>query len=127
MSANGDSSLGIREALARVVDRRDLTSEEMASVVGEIMDGKATPAQIGALLAAMRMKGETVDEMSGMVDAMLELMPSRTAASSPPAITANWPFSAPDWPPDTGASTNPAPEVRSPPFVSPKSAFSASG
>ena len=42
----------------------------MASVVGEIMDGKATPAQIGALLAAMRMKGETVDEVVGAARAM---------------------------------------------------------
>ena len=64
------TSLGIREALARVVDRRDLTSDEMASVVGEIMDGKATPAQIGALLAALRMKGETVDEVVGAARAM---------------------------------------------------------
>ena len=62
--------LGIREALARVMDRRDLTSDEMASVVGEIMDGKATPAQIGALLAAMRMKGETVEEVVGAARAM---------------------------------------------------------
>ena len=69
MSAN-ETQLGIREALARVVERRDLTSEEMASVVGEIMDGKATPAQIGALLAALRMKGETVDEVVGAARAM---------------------------------------------------------
>ena len=48
-----------------MVDRRDLTADEMAAVVGEIMDGKATPAQIGALLAALRMKGETVDEVVG--------------------------------------------------------------
>jgi anthranilate phosphoribosyltransferase len=71
MSAQGDDSpLGIRDALARVVERRDLTSDEMASVVGEIMDGKGTPAQIGALLAAMRMKGETVDEVVGAARAM---------------------------------------------------------
>jgi len=65
-----DSQLGIRDALARVVERRDLTADEMASVVGEIMDGKATPAQIGALLAAMRMKGETVEEVVGAARAM---------------------------------------------------------
>ena len=59
------SQLGIRDALARVIERRDLTSDEMASVVGEIMDGQATPAQIGGLLAAMRMKGETVEEVVG--------------------------------------------------------------
>ena len=64
------SELGIKEALARVVDRRDLTADEMAAVVGQIMDGQATPAQIGALLAALRMKGETVDEVVGAARAM---------------------------------------------------------
>jgi len=65
-----ESQLGIRDALARVVERRDLTADEMASVVGEIMDGKATPAQVGGLLAAMRMKGETVEEVVGAARAM---------------------------------------------------------
>src|SRR6185369_6752364 len=64
------SELGIREALSRVIERRDLTSDEMASVVGEIMDGKATQAQVGALLAALRMKGETVAEVVGAARAM---------------------------------------------------------
>jgi anthranilate phosphoribosyltransferase len=70
MSAAEKEPLGIREALARLTDRRDLAADEMASVVGEIMDGKATPAQIGALLAALRMKGETVDEVVGAARAM---------------------------------------------------------
>src|ERR1051325_11451203 len=69
-AAKEKEPLGIREALARVTERRDLTADEMASVVGEIMDGEATPAQIGALLAAMRMKGETVDEVVGAARAM---------------------------------------------------------
>jgi anthranilate phosphoribosyltransferase len=60
----------IREALARVIDRHDLTAEQMAEVVGEIMDGQATPAQIGGLLVALRMKGETVDEIVGAARAM---------------------------------------------------------
>jgi anthranilate phosphoribosyltransferase len=64
------SQLGIRDALARVIERRDLTSDEMAAVVGEIMDGQATQAQIGALLTAMRMKGETVEEVVGAARAM---------------------------------------------------------
>src|SRR5436190_5054235 len=70
MSAAEKEPLGIREALARLTDRRDLAADEMASVVGEIMDGKATPAQIGALLAALRMKGETVEEVVGAARAM---------------------------------------------------------
>jgi len=60
----------IREALVRVIDRHDLTADQMAEVVGEIMDGQATPAQIGGLLVALRMKGETVDEIVGAARAM---------------------------------------------------------
>jgi anthranilate phosphoribosyltransferase len=62
--------LDLRAALARVVERRDLTSAEMASVVGRIMDGEGTPAQVGALLTGLRMKGETVDEVVGAALAM---------------------------------------------------------
>jgi len=62
--------LSIKDALARLVDRRDLTADQMADVVGQIMDGQATQAQIGALLAALRMKGETVDEVVGAARAM---------------------------------------------------------
>jgi anthranilate phosphoribosyltransferase len=68
------STLSIREALARVVDRQDLSSDDMASVVGQIMDGQATPAQVGALLAALRMKGETVAEVVGAARAMRSRM-----------------------------------------------------
>jgi anthranilate phosphoribosyltransferase len=82
-SAVSDSQLGIREALARVVERRDLTAEEMASVVGEIMDGKATQAQVGALLAALRMKGETVDEVVGAARAMRARMTPVPFAGDP--------------------------------------------
>jgi anthranilate phosphoribosyltransferase len=66
--------LGIREALAQVVAGRSLTASEMSTVVGGIMDGQATAAQVGALLAAMRMKGETVDEVVGAALAMRERM-----------------------------------------------------
>ena len=69
-SASSNVLLAIREALARVMDRRDLTRTRWPTVVGEIMDGEATPAQIGALLVALRMKGETVDEMVGAARAM---------------------------------------------------------
>jgi len=62
--------LGIKDALARACDRRDLTADEMATVVGAIMDGHVTPAQIGALLTALRMKGEAVDEVVGAARAM---------------------------------------------------------
>jgi anthranilate phosphoribosyltransferase len=61
---------GVREALARVVDRGDLSADEMAKVVGKIMDGEVSPAMIAALLVALRMKGETVGEVVGAARAM---------------------------------------------------------
>ncbi|MBC8134056.1 MAG: hypothetical protein H7X95_13815, partial [Deltaproteobacteria bacterium] len=61
---------GIKDAITRVCDRRDLSAEEMASAVGEIMDGRATPAQIGGLLTALRAKGESVAEVVGAAQAM---------------------------------------------------------
>src|SRR5260370_24668737 len=60
----------LREAIARVADRHDLSAEQMAAVVGHIMDGEATPALISALLIALRMKGETVSEIVGAARAM---------------------------------------------------------
>jgi anthranilate phosphoribosyltransferase len=60
----------IVEAINRALARRDLTRAEMAEVVGQIMDGAATPAQIGGLLIALRAKGESVDEIVGAATAM---------------------------------------------------------
>jgi anthranilate phosphoribosyltransferase len=60
----------IAAALARACARQDLSAEEMAAAVGQMMDGGATPAQIGAFLVALRMKGETVDEVVGAASAM---------------------------------------------------------
>ena len=60
----------MKEALARAVGGKDLSGEEMAEVVGRIMDGEATPAQIGGLLVALRMKGETPEEIAGAARAM---------------------------------------------------------
>jgi anthranilate phosphoribosyltransferase len=60
----------IREAIARLVEGASLDEEEMRSVVDEIMAGTTTPAQIGAFLALLRRKGETVDEIAGAARAM---------------------------------------------------------
>jgi anthranilate phosphoribosyltransferase len=57
-------------AIARAVAGQSLDADEMAGTIGRIMDGQATPAQIGALLVALRMKGETVDEIVGAARAM---------------------------------------------------------
>ncbi len=62
----------IKDALQKLVDRHDLTVAESAAVMTEIMDGQATPAQIGAFLIALRMKGETVEEISGSARVMRE-------------------------------------------------------
>jgi len=58
--------LGIQRAL----ERRDLSRAETADVFGQIMDGGATPAQIGGFLVALRAKGEAVDELVGAASAM---------------------------------------------------------
>ncbi len=57
-------------AIARAVAGQHLSAEEMALAMGRIMDGEASPAQIGALLVALRMKGESVDEVAGAARAM---------------------------------------------------------
>jgi anthranilate phosphoribosyltransferase len=57
--------------LRRLHARDDLTAGEAAAVLGEILSGEAAPSQVAAFVVALRMKGETVEELSGMVDAML--------------------------------------------------------
>jgi anthranilate phosphoribosyltransferase len=52
--------------------REDLTAPEAGAVLAEILDGAASPAQIAAFVIALRMKGETVEELAGMVEAMLD-------------------------------------------------------
>lgn len=56
--------------LQRLLDRDDLSRAEMAALFGRIMDGELAESQIGALLMALAMKGETVDEIAGAVEAM---------------------------------------------------------
>ena len=60
----------IKDAIQKVVDGTSLAEAEAEQVMLEIMEGKATPAQIGAYLTAMRMKGETVEEITGSARAM---------------------------------------------------------
>jgi anthranilate phosphoribosyltransferase len=60
----------LKAAIARVVAGSNLTAEEVAAVFGTIMDGNATPAQIGGLLIGLRMKGETADEIAGAARTM---------------------------------------------------------
>ncbi|MFC3150789.1 anthranilate phosphoribosyltransferase [Litoribrevibacter euphylliae] len=65
--------MDIQQALSKVVDRIDLSTEEMQSVMTQVMTGEATPAQIGALLMGLRMKGETIEEITGAAMVMRQL------------------------------------------------------
>jgi anthranilate phosphoribosyltransferase len=58
------------DVLGALVQHRDLTSEQTAWAMGEILDGAASPAQIAGLAVALRSKGETIDEVTGLLDAM---------------------------------------------------------
>lgn len=60
----------ITEAIKKVVEREDLTSAEAEAVLDQIMTGQCTDAQIASLLTALRMKGETVDELTGFARVM---------------------------------------------------------
>ncbi len=60
----------LKEALQVVVDGKDLSAERMQEVMMEIMEGRATPAQIGAILTALRMKGESAAEITGAARVM---------------------------------------------------------
>ncbi|HET6421364.1 MAG TPA: anthranilate phosphoribosyltransferase [Geobacteraceae bacterium] len=60
----------IKKAIARVVERENLTETEMIEVMDQIMSGEATPAQVAAFITALRMKGETVEEITGAARVM---------------------------------------------------------
>ncbi len=62
----------VRAALAAVIDGRSLSLDEARGAMGAVMDGEATPAQLAALLVALRMRGETADELAGFAGAMRE-------------------------------------------------------
>jgi anthranilate phosphoribosyltransferase len=60
----------IQNALARLLDGKDLSREEARGVMDTIMSGEATPGQIGGFLVALRLKGETAEEIAGSAEAM---------------------------------------------------------
>lgn len=65
--------MNIKQALDRIVGQLDLSTDEMKSVMRDIMTGQCTDAQIGAFLIGMRMKSETIDEIVGAAQVMREL------------------------------------------------------
>lgn len=65
--------MDIKQALETVVNGNNLSAAEMRDVMRQIMTGNATQAQIGGFLIALRMKGESIDEIAGAVEVMREL------------------------------------------------------
>lgn len=63
----------IQDSIFRVVEGKDLSTDESSEVMREIMSGHASPSQIGSFITAMRMKGETVDELLGLARVMREM------------------------------------------------------
>ena len=68
MTENDD--FDIKHAISKVVGGQSLSFEEAGAAMDQIMSGQATSAQIGALLTALRMRGETVDEIAGFASTM---------------------------------------------------------
>ena len=65
--------MDIKEALAAVAERRDLSTADMQKVMMQIMTGQASDAQMGGFLMGLRMKGETVKEIAAAARVMREL------------------------------------------------------
>ena len=62
--------MNIKQALNQLAEGQSLSRDEMRAVMTEVMTGAATPAQIGALLMALRIRGETIDEIVGAAEVM---------------------------------------------------------
>ena len=62
----------IRETIQKVVDGHDLTEGETVDTMNEIMSGEATPAQVASFITALRIKGETIEEITGAAHVMRE-------------------------------------------------------
>jgi anthranilate phosphoribosyltransferase len=71
MAGNRDETHSWSALLGRLVTGHDLSAEESAWAMDQVMSGTATPAQVGGFAVALRAKGETATEVSGMADAML--------------------------------------------------------
>ena len=65
--------MNIQEGIKQVTSNQDLEQNEMFAITTQILEGSATDAQIGAFIIALSMKGETVDEVLGAVNAMRQL------------------------------------------------------
>ncbi len=77
--------MNIQQAIATVIDGQNLSREQMQTVMQQLMTGECTPAQIGGLLIGLRMKGETVDEITAAAEVMSQLA-DRVSVSTQPLI-----------------------------------------
>ena len=77
----------IRDAIRIVVENRDLSPAQMKAAFTEIMAGKAEPAQISAFITALRMKKETVDEITAAAKVMREINATRFPSRCPVSIS----------------------------------------
>lgn len=75
--------MNIQQAIAKVLARENLSREQMQSVMQQIMTGECTPSQIGGLLIGLRMKGETVDEITAAAEVMSGLAEKVEVDASP--------------------------------------------
>jgi anthranilate phosphoribosyltransferase len=73
----------MQDDIRKLVNRESLTREEAREMMRAIMEGRATPAQIGAILTALRMKGESVEEIAGFAEVMAEKAAKITARANP--------------------------------------------
>ena len=64
--------MDIQAALGRIAEKQNLSNEEMVDVMRQIMSAGSTDVQIGAFLLGMRIKGETIDEITGGVQVLRE-------------------------------------------------------
>jgi anthranilate phosphoribosyltransferase len=72
-----------KDHLATIISRTDLSESQMAEMMSEIFDGKTTDAQVGAMMAALATKGETVEELAGAARAMRKKAHRIQAAAMP--------------------------------------------
>ncbi|HET8848749.1 MAG TPA: anthranilate phosphoribosyltransferase [Marinobacter sp.] len=75
--------MDMKQALNRIASNLDLSRDEMKSVMRIVMNGEATDAQIGAFLMGLRLKSETIDEITGATEVMRELATGVTVNASP--------------------------------------------
>ncbi|GAA4843822.1 anthranilate phosphoribosyltransferase [Paenibacillus vulneris] len=65
-----EKKVTVQQAIQQIINAQHLTRSEARDVMSDIMDGLATPAQIGGFLTSLRMKGETIEEITGFAEAM---------------------------------------------------------